>query len=167
MKKSMFLYLFILSVLLNIFTYMYYSKKSTQEEARFKTSNTKLRDSLAVIASKYEDSNYFSLENNQNAQSYFDSSNSEIFISYEKLIPFVTEKLINFNDNSEGNPYTGQAQIGAKKFIINKAKVLNHRWIIADFSDGEYWGEVLIKYFVNDQDGTVSFETIQSVLHSK
>jgi hypothetical protein len=37
----------------------------------------------------------------------------------------------------KGNPYVGQDQ-GANKFIINKVKVLNHRWIIADFSDGEY-----------------------------
>ena len=52
------------------------------------------------------------------------------------------------------------------KLIINKVKILNHRWIIADFSDGEYWGEVLIKYFIND-DETVSFETFQSLLYQK
>jgi hypothetical protein len=39
----------------------------------------------------------------------------------------------------KGNPYVGQDQIKTNKFIINKVKVLNHRWIIADFSDGEYW----------------------------
>jgi hypothetical protein len=51
------------------------------------------------------------------------------------------------------------------KFII-KVKVLNHRWIIADFSDGEYWGEVLLKYFVND-DQTITFEINQSLLYQK
>ena len=30
--------------------------------------------------------------------------------------------------------------------------MLNHRWIIADYSDGEYWGEVLIKYFIDDNE---------------
>ena len=160
------MYLFILSVLMNIFTYMYYSKKSAAEEARLKVSNTKLKDSLSIIAGKYDDANYFSLENNQNAQSYFDSRESAKFIGYQELIPYVQEKLIGFNDEPKGNPYTGQTQIGAKKFIINKAKVLNHRWIIADYSDGEYWGEVLVKYFVND-DNTVSFETVESILYTK
>jgi hypothetical protein len=166
MKKSLFLYLFILAVLLNIFTYMYYSKKDIFDETKFKTTNTKLKDSLASIALKYEDANYFSLENNQNAQNYFDSGDTEKIISYEKLIPLVKEKLINLNDSPSGNPYTGQEKLGVQKFIINKAKVLNHRWIIADFSDGEYWGEVLLKYFVNE-DNTISFEIIQSVLYQK
>lgn len=166
MKKSLFLYLFILAILLNIFTYMYYSKKDVFDETQFKTTNTKLKDSLASIALKYEDANYFSLENNQNAQNYFDSGDTENIISYEKLIPLVKEKLMNLNDSPSGNPYTGQEKLGAQKFIINKAKVLNHRWIIADFSDGEYWGEVLLKYFVNEDD-TISFEIIQSVLYQK
>ena len=166
MKKSMFLYLFILAVLMNIFTYMYYSKKGNHNETQFKLTNTRLKDSLNSIATKYADANYFALENNQNAQNYFDSADSKNFISYEKLIPYVKEKLIDLNDNPKGNPYTGQDQIGAQKFIINKAKVLNHRWIIADYSDGEYWGEVFLKYFINE-DGTVSFETIQSVLYEK
>ena len=65
-----------------------------------------------------------------------------------------------------GYPYTGQDQIGANKFVINKVKILNYRWIIADFSDGEYWGEVLLKYFVNE-DGSKSFEVNQSLLYQK
>lgn len=166
MKKSLFLYLFILAVLMNIFTYMYYSKKTTFEETHFNATNTKLKDSLSSITTKLADANYFSLENDQNAQNYFDPGDGTKFIPYEKLIPYVTEKLMDYNDNPKGNPYTGQEQIGVQKFIINKAKVLNHRWIIADYNDGEYWGEVLLKYFVNE-DESITFETIQSVLFQK
>lgn len=166
MKKSLFLYLFILAVLMNIFTYMYYSKKSTFEETHAAFMTTKLKDSLASIAIKYDDAKYFSLENNQNAQDYFDSSALNKFNSYEALIAHVKEQLIDLNENPKGNPYTGQEQMGAQKFIINKAKVLNHRWIIADYSDGEYWGEVLLKYFVNE-DQSITFEIIQSVLYQK
>ena len=166
MKKSLFLYLFILSVLMNIFTYMYYSKKNIFDETQFKTTNTKLKDSLTSISAKLDDANYFALENNQNAQDYLNSGEGIKNISYEKLIPLVKEKLMDLNENPKGNPYTGQDQIGAQKFIINKAKVLNHRWVIADFSDGEYWGEVLLKYFVNE-DESITFETVQSVLYQK
>jgi hypothetical protein len=45
-------------------------------------------------------------------------------------------------------------------------KILNHRWIIADYSDGEIWGEVLLKYFVNE-DESISFEVNQSLLYQK
>lgn len=166
MKKSLLLYLFILAVLMNIFTYMYFSKKSVSDESKYTATNKRLKDSLNAVTSKLSDADYFSLENNQNAQNYFDSDDSKKMIAYEKLIPYVKEKLMDLNDNPKGNPYTGQDQIGAQKFIINKVKLLNHRWIIADYSDGEYWGEVLLKYFVNPDD-TISFEIIQSVLYQK
>lgn len=166
MKKSLFLYLFILSFLMNVFTYMYYSKKVAFEESQFKKTNTKNKDSLNALSAKLADADYFSLENNQNAQNYFDRDDSKKYIPYEKLIPYVKEKLMDLNENPKGNPYTGQDQIGPQKFIINKIKIINHRWIIADYSDGEYWGEVLLKYFVNE-DESISFEVIQSVLHQK
>jgi hypothetical protein len=145
---------------------MYYSKRATFEESQFKITNTKFKDSINSITAKLADAAYFSLENNENAQNYFDNANSKKFIPYEKLIPYVKEKLMDFNENPKGNPYTGQDKIGEQKFIINKIKILNHRWIIADYSDGVYWGEVLIKYFINE-DETVSFETFQSLLYQK
>jgi len=166
MKKSLLLYLFILVILLNVFTYIFYSKQVAFEQNKYKNTTTKLRDSLKFFSGKLADANYFSLEKNENAQNYFDSENSEKTIQYEKLIPFVTEKLLDLNSNPKGNPYTGQDKIAANKFIINKVRVLNHRWIIADYSDGEYWGEVLLKYFIN-KDETVSFEIIQSLLYQK
>ncbi len=166
MKKSFLLYLFILALLFNVFTYMYLSKSSADKESRLEIKNKKLTDSLTVMSNKLTDADYFSLEKNENAQNYFDNSNSEKIIQYEKLIPYVTEKLLDLNGNPKGNPYVGQDQLGASKFVINKVKILNHRWIIAEFSDGEYWGEVLLKYFVNE-DESISFEVNQSLLYQK
>lgn len=166
MKQSFLLYLSILAVLSSIFTYMFLSKQVAFEQNRYEKTTKKLRDSLLLVSNQLADANYFSLEKNENAQNYFDSASSQKTIQYEKLIPFVTEKLLDFNSNPKGNPYTGQDQIGANKFIINKVKILNHRWIIADYSDGEIWGEVLLKYFVNP-DESISFEVNQSLLHQK
>jgi hypothetical protein len=151
-------------MLLNVFTYMYFSKELTFEKSKSANAEVKLKKDLQLVNTKLTDANYFSLENNENAQNYFNPENATKTIQVEKLIPIVTEKLMDFNANPKGNPYVAQDKIGANKFIINKVKILNHRWIIADFSDGEYWGEVLIKYFVND-DETVSFETFQSLLY--
>ncbi len=165
MKKSLFLYLFILSVLVNVFTYAYFTKQASFGDERFKSATTNLKDSLKTVTAQLDDANYFALENNNNAQDYF-ATTSPISMSHEELIPKVQESLLAHNDHATGNPYTGQEMITGKKFIINKAKVLNHRWIIADFSDGEYWGEVLLKYFVNG-DNTISFEVIQSIVYQK
>lgn len=166
MKKSLLLYGCILAVLFNIFTYVFLSNEVKFEQEKFIKSTTKLRDSIKTVTAKLDDANYFSLEKDENAQNYFEATNPDKSILIEKLIPVVTEKLLDFNANPNGNPYTGQDPIGTNKFIINKAKILNHRWIIADFSDGEYWGEVLLKYFVNP-DETISFEVNQTLLYQK
>jgi len=34
---------------------------------------------------------------------------------------------------------------------INKIRFLNHKWIIADFTDGRYWGEMVIEYYISDK----------------
>ena len=166
MKKSLLLYLFILVLLFNVFTFMYFSKQLAFEKDKLAKTEAKAKKDLEAVNAKLVDANYFSLENNENAQNYFNPETATKTIQVEKLIPVVTEKLMDFNANPKGNPYIGQDQIGANKFIINKVKVLNHRWIIVDFSDGEYWGETLIKYFVND-DETIAFETFQSLLYQK
>jgi hypothetical protein len=166
MKKSILLYLFILAVLFNVFTYAYFSKDLKFEEERYDNLDKKLRDTLNIVTNDLFDANYFSLETNQNAQDYFEDKTTGEFLDYRKLIPFVKDQLIAFNDNPEGNPYTGFEKLSERKFIINKAKVLNHRWIIADFNDGTTWGEAIIKYFIND-DKTVTFETAETVIYPK
>ena len=166
MKKSLLLYALILSLVFNIYTYMYLSKEVTFEQEKYKKTTIKLKDSLQSVTNKFSDANYFSLEKNENAQNYFESAKSDKIRNFETLIPYVTGQLLDLNANPKGNPYTGQDKLGATKFSINKVKVLNHRWIIADFTDGEYWGEVLLKYFIND-DESVSFEVNQSFLYQK
>jgi len=166
MKQSLLLYLFILAMVFNVFTYAYYSKEVTFQKEQLDKLTKKSQVKEAKLNDNLVDANYFSLENNEKAQNYFYSDVPEKNIDYATLIPLLKDKLMDFNDNPNGNPYTGQEKLGTNKFIINKVKVLNHRWIIADFSDGEYWGEVLLKYFVND-DKSISFEVIQSLVYQK
>jgi hypothetical protein len=160
MKKSLLLYAFILSMIMNVFIYMYFSKQTDFEKQQHEKTKIKLDASEQKIAS----ANYFSLAYNENAQNYFDSGNKPL--DYQKLIPIVTEKLMSFNDDPKGNKYVDQDKISEQKFIVNKAQLLNHRWIIADFSDGKYWGECLLKYFVDDNEN-VEFETVTTLLYQK
>ena len=166
MKKSILLYLFILALLFNVFTYAFFTKDQKFEKERTEKLEKRLRDSLDIAHNDLFDANYFSLETNQNAQDYFENKQTGEILDYTKLIPFVKDQLMSYNDKPAGNPYTGFEQLSDRKFIINKSKVLNHRWIIADFNDGTFWGEVLIKYFINE-DNTVSFEVAETVLYPK
>jgi hypothetical protein len=160
MKKQLFLYLFIVSALINVFTYMYYSKKDATIEKRFEDKNKRMKDSISQFENVLYDANYFSLENNQNAQEYF--SNYDV----TKLLPQIKDALLAYNDAPEGNKYVDQPKMGEQKFIINKIKVLNHRWIVADYSNGTLWGDVLIKYFVKE-DNSITFETVDNFLYPK
>jgi hypothetical protein len=166
MRKSILLYLVVLIGLFNVFTYAWFTKDQAFEKERYEILDKKLNDSITVLSNNLFNANYFSLETNDNAQNYFEDKQTGEFLDYKKLIPFVKDQLIAFNDKPEGNPYTGFEKLSDRKFIINKAKVLNHRWIIADFNDGTTWGEALIKYFIND-DKTVDFEVAETVLYTK
>jgi len=160
MKKSLFLYLFIIGVLMALFTYMFYSKQVKFEQQRFETFKTKMNDSIQSLQVRLQDADYFSLESNTNAQEYLYPN------EYQKISKKVIETLMDLNDNPEGNPYTGQDKLGEQKFIINKIKVLNHRWVVADYSNGDFWGDVLIQYFI-EEDGSITFKVIQSFLYPK
>ncbi|WNM18090.1 hypothetical protein [Flavobacterium capsici] len=161
MKKSLTLYLLIIALLMNVFTYKYFSSKYA-DELKVKTEeNKQLKDSLSNSSSTAVLVDAFELKNNFRAQNYLYESKISDISSFEEK---VKQALLAYNDSPEGNKYTDQEKIGEQKFIINSIKILNHRWIIADYSNGKLWGEVMLKYFIND-DQTISFEVMNSYLY--
>ena len=50
------------------------------------------------------------------------------------------------------------------RFQTNKIKILNHKWVICDFSDGVLWGELLLRYHIND-DKKVEFIVLDDLLY--
>jgi len=160
MKKPL-LYLFIFSVLLNIFTYMYFTKKSKFEEDRienFQKESKAKKDSIASLNSKLQEADYFSLPYNDNAIEYYEN------FDVNQLSSEVRDEIMSLNTAPNGNSLTKYDPINGNKPIINKIKILNHRWIIADFAIGNAWGEVLIKYFKNEGKPT-EFETIETFIY--
>jgi hypothetical protein len=159
MKKSLTLYLLIIALLMNVFTYKYFSTKYSSELDITKVENKKLKDSLNTVSMPSVDG--FELKNNDRAQNYLYESKVNDVSAFEEK---VKQALLAFNDSPEGNKYTDQSKMGEQKFIINSMKILNHRWIIANYSNGKLWGEVLLKYFINE-DQTISFEVLNSYLY--
>lgn len=162
MKKAV-LYLFILSLLFNVFQYMNSTKilKTQTKEIESAKAKTKMvRDSSDIVYNQMLDANYFSLEMDDESINYFEN------YSIPELSEKIKNELLALNDSPKGNPLIPYDPIDGNKFIINKIKILNHRWIIADVYSGQIRGEILIKYFVNENKPT-DFETIEAILHPK
>jgi hypothetical protein len=128
------------------------------EVQKVKTQLKTSRDSLMQLSN----SNYFALENDEDAQEYFFSNN----LDYQKVAVKVKEDLIVLNENKNGNQLVPYEPIDGKSFIVNTSKILNHRWLIAEFSNGDLWGQILVKYFVS-ADRPTEFETVETVLYER
>lgn len=119
---------------------------------------TALQDSLQSSQLKVLDMQYFSLENNDDALAYYDH------LELNDPSRYIADKLLETNESKGDNPlipYEGMEN----DFKLNKIKILNHKWIVTDFSDGKFWGELLIKYDLKDDLG-VDFTLIDHLLYT-
>ncbi len=150
MKKRIFMYLFFFAVLFILFQYM---NEKTIFEAQDKKINS-LTDQLAkkdsiieLLNDRISELDYFTLLGNDNAMTYIENLGMEA----EEAQTLVTEAIYQSNFGERQNALVPiESQDG--KMRINKVRFLNHRWILADFTDGTYWGEVLIDYFFDDKE---------------
>jgi hypothetical protein len=161
MKKNIFLYLFVFSLLINVFAYMYFTnqqKSDGQRIIKIQGNLKAMRDSIKEVSAKNANDNYFSLEYNTNARDYFDGQDlSAIAIK-------VRDAIYAKNSAPGGNPLVGYTAMQGTPFVVSKVKVLNHRWVIVDFTDNTIWGEALLSYFV-ETDGNISLERVDSTLY--
>lgn len=122
--------------------------------------NTKLlNDSIALLNDNILDINYFTLQGNENAMTYIEHLGYEA----KDVENLVSEFLIQKNLVKGNNPFVPfEGMQGDMK--INKIKFLNHKWILVDFTDGRYWGEMILDYFVT-KDQKIEINTISSLLY--
>ncbi|MET1259219.1 hydrolase [Flagellimonas sp. DF-77] len=164
MKRNIFLYLFVFTALIALFLFMRGNKTiSTQDNALKKNEAeiAQLEDSIQNLQLRLLDMQYFSLENNDDALVYFDH------LRMENPTRYIEDKLLETNERRGDNPLIAPFYAGMESdFKVNKIKVLNHRWLLADFSDGKYWGDLIINYEVND-DLSVSFQVIDHLLYTR
>ncbi|HBK83045.1 MAG TPA: hypothetical protein DDZ41_05525 [Flavobacterium sp.] len=155
--KNVLLYFFIFSVLINIFQYVDSNKRfdaKEKEVVRLKKA-IKNRDSI----SRHNEMLEFDLGTNENAQEYFYNKNMD----FEKVIEKVTNDITALNANKSGNPLIPYDKVDGKPFLVSRIKIMNHRWLIAEYSNGKIWGEIVLKYFVSE-DKTTEFELMDTVL---
>ncbi len=162
MKARIFLYLFIFSSLIALYIYVSNARQKEADLEKIAGLEEELRqkeDSLRMSKIKVLDLQYFSLENNDDALVYFDH------LSMEQPARYIADKLLETNESKGDNPLIPYEGMDSN-FKINKINVLNHRWIIADFSDGKYWGELFIRYELKD-DLSVEFTLTDHLLYTR
>lgn len=159
--KNVILYALIFSLLFNVFQYVNSTKildAKDKEVLKVKANLKTSRDSVATLAN----ANYFALESDEDAQEYFYKNE----LDYQKVSLKVKEDLLVLNENKNGNKLVPYEPIDGKPFLVNTSKILNHRWVVAEFSNGDLWGQILVKYFVAEGKPT-DFETIETVLYER
>jgi hypothetical protein len=162
MSKNLLLYLFIFSLLFTIFIYVNDKKILDSRDAdiqalREEVQNLELKnDSIALLN---KNSDYFTLLDNGDAMSYFEDRGIEAVTVSEAI----ENELIGHNEVNTDNSYVPFAGMDGNMHI-NKIKILNHKWIIADFTDGTYWGEVFFTYSI-DEEGKLDLNAEKSFLY--
>ncbi|WP_298238308.1 hydrolase [uncultured Algibacter sp.] len=163
MKQRIFLYLFIFAALLALFQYV--NAKRVFEDLNGKMDKLILKsdtqqDSIASLKDEISKLYHFNLERNEDALSYFESDGYKV----DELIPIIKDELYKLNEVKGAHPIVPYAASEGRKMMINTVKMLNHKWIIADFSDGEYWGEIFLTYEIT-KDNEVKFSLVESFLY--
>ena len=162
MKNQIFLYLFLFAALISMYLFISsgnMAKANMDSILKLKEEVSVLEDSLQQAEMNVLEMQYFSLENNDDALAYYDHLN------LENPARYIADKLLETNELEGDNPlipYEGMEN----DFKINKIEVLNHKWILTDFSDGKYWGELLITYEIKDDLG-VDFTLMEHLLYTR
>lgn len=164
MKSRIFMYLFIFSLLLILFQFVNsksiiedYDKKLTKLEER----ETVYKDSITSLKDDNFELMRFSLEFNDDAMSYFEDQGYKI----SELVPFIKDELYKLNVyEGDDHPLVPYASMTGNKMMVNSLRMLNHKWIIADFSDGKYWGEMLVTYEITDKQ-ELKFKLLDYLLY--
>ena len=162
MKQKIFMYLFIFSLLLTLFMYVNSKNLLENQESRIVKLETKVtayKDSIVALQSTNYDLSLFNLEQNDDALTYFEDQGYDT----STLIPLIKNELYALNQVKGEHPLIPYAGTGGNKMLINSMRMLNHKWIIANFSDAQLWGELFFTYEVID--GELKFKLVESFLY--
>lgn len=134
-------------------------EKKNPEKENITISVERLQDSIQKLSDDLAEERYFDISFNEDARYFFHEN------GIDDPKEFVLQQLMATNiTKDENHPLISYRPRRNAKFQINKIKLLNHRWVICDFSDGLDWGELLLKMTLNDNK-TLSFEVLDQTLY--
>ncbi|WP_245940310.1 DUF4315 family protein [Winogradskyella pacifica] len=166
MKNKILMYLFIFSLLLLVFQYVNSKNIIEKYEADIVKVKAKVSEKEAAIKTLEEQNfelSYFSIDRNEDAYNYFEALGYDT----EQLIPAIVEGLYNMNDyEGEDHPMVPYVSTTDSKLLINKVRVMNHKWIVANFTDGALWGEIFLTYSI-DENNDLKYKLVEYFLYPK
>ncbi|MEP5256475.1 hydrolase [Winogradskyella rapida] len=164
MKSKILMYLFIFSVLLLLFQYVNSKNiidKYETDIVKVKAKVVEKDKEIDALEDKNFELSYFNIEGNEDALSYFEALGYDT----EALIPAIVEGLYNTNDyEGEEHPLVPYVSMTDSKLLINKVRILNHKWIIANFTDGKHWGEILVSYSI-DENNDLKYKLVEYLMY--
>ena len=105
-------------------------------------------DSIASLEDQNHHLRYFTVYNKEDALSYFEKRGFKI----STVLPLIEEELYKLNNyNGEEHPLIPYVSMTDNKMLINKVSIVNHRWILTDFTDGKHWGELFLTYEITEE----------------
>ena len=168
MKQRFFMYLFIFTLLLVIFQFV--NSKNIiegydQKLTNYMEVNAQLKDSIRVMEDNAVSDLYtFKFDTNEDAMVYWEEQGFRI----SEFVPFIKDELMSLNIyDTEDHPLVPYASMSGQKMLIDQIRMLNHKWIIASFTDGKYWGEMLLSYDIEaiEDQKELKFKIVKSLLY--
>ncbi|WP_228914918.1 hypothetical protein [Salinimicrobium sediminilitoris] len=156
------MYLFVFTILLAVIFYANGTKLVESKDQEIEALREQLEEqksSVDNVAETTLQEDTFSLVSNEEALSYLENRGFDP----AEIINKVEEALISRNTAEEDNeliPYEGMNG----PFRINKVKLLNHKWAIASFTDGSFWGDLLVSFEI-DEEGKVEVFPEKALLY--
>ena len=160
------MYLFIFSVLLIIFQYVNSKNIIDKYDFDIKKLQFKSIEKDSIISTLEEQNfelNYFNIDRNEDAISYFEAQGYDT----DELVPAIRDGLYTMN-NYEGDdhPIVPFVSLTDSKLVINKIRIMNHIWIVANFTDGKYWGEIFLTYSI-DENNDLKYKLVEYFMYPK
>lgn len=162
MRSKIFLYLFIFAVLYVIFQYANSKKTFEMQGARIEELHQKvetLEQQNDSIKEENHGLKHFTLFGNDKALAFFEDQGYDV----DELAQAIESTVIGRNKADGDNdlvPFAGMEG----RMRINKIEILNNQWMIAEFTDSVFWGELIIKYTLDD-DRNLGLETKEAFLY--
>jgi hypothetical protein len=152
MRRHLFLYLFVFALLTVIYLFVDFRKKyeAFHEDVTTLESKIERLDSLNLkLNDENFDLSYFKFMANEEATWYFERQGYDV----EELKSLILDALYETNVyEGEEHPLIPYVSMTDRPIVIDKARILNHKWLIANYTDGEYSGELFLNYTVVAKD---------------
>lgn len=164
MKRNLYLYLFLFAALIALILYVNGRNIQQSQDDAYRKLESKLEQTqqqLKQVNKQQSEAILFSLKNNEEAYNYFNATGIDVY----QVESILYNHLLDNNVTEGGNPYVDYIGQG-RGFQINDIQVLNHKWLIANFTDNHQWGEVLMSYSFDDNKQP-QIKVIETVLYDK